>query len=125
MDFKTVRSLAVTAVCSLLAMTSCSTVKVCQSPPKKVGHGPPAHAPAHGYRRKQVHGVEIVFDSKRGVYVVVGLPGHYYHEGHFYRLRETTWEVSLRPNDGWASISEESLPPGLRGKGKGGQKKAS
>jgi hypothetical protein len=78
------------------------------------GNGPPAHAPAHGYRNKQVCGVEIVFDSGRGVYIVVGMPDHYYHDGYFYRLRAGAWEMSLKPDTGWASVSMGSLPSGLQ-----------
>ena len=51
------------------------------------GHGPPPHAPAHGYRHKaQRHGAELEFDSGLGVYVVVGVPLHYYLDGLYLRL---------------------------------------
>jgi len=89
------------------------------TPARKIGHGPPAHARAHGYRRKQVAGMELVYDSGLGVYIVVGLPNHYYHDGYFYRLSGTLWEVSLQPSSGWASVSGKSLPPGLQAKAKG------
>jgi len=61
--------------------------------------------------------MELVYDSALGLYIVVGLPNHYYHDGYFYRLRGTLWEVSLKPKVGWAVASDKSLPPGLQGKG--------
>ena len=51
---------------------------------------PPAHAPAHGHRAKHgdhgrvFHsGVEVVFDSERGVHIAVGFPGLFFHEDQF------------------------------------------
>jgi len=84
--------------------------------PGGAGSEPPAHAPAHGYRAKQkqkhVHASEhqIVFDSERGIRVVVGLPGVFYHEGHFYRHADGGWQVSLRADTGWGSIAVANVP---------------
>jgi len=94
MRFKTITSFAVISICALLMTTSCSRYGIYHRPTVSKGKGPPAHAPAHGYRRKQVAGMELVFDSGRGVYLVVGLTDHYYHEGYFYRLRGGLWEMS-------------------------------
>jgi hypothetical protein len=63
--------------------------------------------------------VELVFDTGLGVYVVVGHPDHYYHEGYFYRLTGGVWEMSLKNDGGWAFASGKPLPPGLRAKGNG------
>jgi len=114
MRFKTVTSFAVISICALLMPTSCSRYGIYHKPTVSKGKGPPAHAPAHGYRRKQVAGMELVFDSGRGVYVVVGLPDHYYHEGYFYRLRGGLWEMSLKPDGDWKAAPEKSLPMGLQ-----------
>ena len=119
MTFKNIVTFVVTSVCALLVATSCSSTDVYHSPGRRVGHRPPAHAPAHGNRRKQVAGVELVFDTGLGVYVVVGHPDHYYHEGHFYRLSGGVWEMSLKIDGGWAFASGKPLPPGLRAKGNG------
>jgi hypothetical protein len=118
MALRTMFLLTVAAVLALLLLTSCSTSAVYRAPGKRIGHGPPAHAQAHGYHRKHVAGVELVYDSGRGLYVVAGFPNHYYHDGYFYRLHGTVWEVSLRCDGGWASVSQKSLPPGLQAKGK-------
>jgi hypothetical protein len=81
---------------------------------------PPAHAPAHGYRAKQKAsepaprkgGVEVVFDSERGIQVAVGLPDVFFHAGHYYRERDGRWEVSLSGDSGWR-ISVASEIPGV------------
>ena len=117
------RSLLLTMTCglALVVLASCDSVSVHRIPaPGRgpgIGHGPPAHAKAHGYRRKQVHGYEMLYDSSRGLYVVVGLSDCYYHNGHFYRLHGDVWEISLRA-DNWGPVGARSLPPGLRAKAK-------
>ena len=81
------------------------------------GHGPPPHAPAHGYRWKQKHAyhhqeaeVELVFDSGLGVYVVLGLPAHYYWEGTYLRVDGGHWCASHHLDVGWHLYAEDSLP---------------
>lgn len=118
MRFKTIIPFVVTSALILLMTASCSRYGVCHKPTVSKGKGPPAHAPAHGYRRKHVAGVELVFDSGRGVYVVVGLSDHYYHDGYFYRLHGGIWEMSLKPDSNWKVVSEKSLPLGLQVKAK-------
>jgi hypothetical protein len=114
MSFKTITSFVVTCACIFLMTASCSRYGVYHKPTVSKGKGPPAHAPAHGYRRKYVAGMELVYDSGRGVYVVVGLSDHYYHDGYFYRLRGNLWEMSLKPDADWMAASEKSLPMGLQ-----------
>lgn len=104
------------------AGSGCTQVIVQEPAPQKVsrGHGPPPHAPAHGYRAKTRQGVELVFDSGLGVYVVVDLPGAYFW-GDFYYRQESgrRWERCDRLDGAWVGIVETSLPPGLRGKKSG------
>ena len=102
-------------ICALLSLASCDSAIIGSARGPKIGQGPPPHAPAHGYRRKH-QGVELVYDSGPGVYVVVGFPGHYYLGGRYYRLRATQWEMSVNIGGRWKAVSVESLPPGLRGK---------
>jgi hypothetical protein len=81
---------------------------------------PPAHAPAHGYRAKgkgKAHvpvresaGVEVVFDSERGIHVAVGLPGVFFRDGHYYREHEGRWQVSLSGSGGWSVAASGSIP---------------
>jgi hypothetical protein len=130
MKSKTVFLCAVVLACAALMLTSCSRVSVRGTSRGRIGrgNGPPPHAPAHGYRHKhKVEGVDLVYDSGRRVYVVVGLPDHYYYDGHFFRIRGAQWEMSLNTTYGWKPVYENSIPPGLRkkGKAKGKLKKAS
>jgi len=115
---------AVVLACAMLMLASCSSVGVYASSDSiATEKGPPAHAPAHGYRRKhQTMDVQLVYDSGRDVYVVVGLPGHYYYDGHFFRIRGAQWEMSLNTADGWQPADENSIPPGLRTKSNGNGK---
>lgn len=78
------------------------------------GHGPPTHAPAHGYRRHH-QDAELAFDSKLGVYAVVGYPDHFYTDGRFLRFRADSWEVSASLSGPWTAYPSTSVPPGLRG----------
>ena len=98
--------------CALLVVTSCGSRHVHHH--RHIGHGPPAHARAHGYHRKHVHGYELVYNASYGVYVVVGVADCYYHEGHFYRLRGDVWQISLRADSGWKPVGRPLLPSGLR-----------
>ena len=78
-------------------------------------HGPPPHAPAHGYRHKHAaHGVELVFDTKIGVYTVSGRRDHYFLDDHYYRLHDGAWSVSVELGSGWTHIADHKLPKGLR-----------
>lgn len=139
MSFKTTTLFVVTCVCIILMTVSCSRYAVHHTPSVSTRSGPPAHAPAHGYRRNHINDVELAFDSSIGVYIVVGHPDCYYHDGYYYRLRNGLWETSLKFDGNWKHASVNSLPSGLkvkvkangngngnnknRGKGKGKHKK--
>jgi hypothetical protein len=118
MRFKSIFVWTVVSACAAVVLTACSTTVIRRSPGKKIGHGPPPHAPAHGCRRKMPAGVEVVYDSGCGVYVVVGWEDHYYLEGNYFRFRDGRWEVSVGIESGWKAVGYESVPPGLRGKHK-------
>jgi hypothetical protein len=81
------------------------------------GHGPPPWAPAHGYRHKHHQdGVQLVFDSGLGVYVVVGQPYHWFHHDHYYWLRDGEWHRSQHIGGPWVVTAVDAVPPGLRRK---------
>ena len=82
--------------------------------------GPPPHAPAHGYRhRHRNSGVDLVFDTGLGIYVVAGL-GHYFHGGKFYRWHNDIWQVSTHAHGGWHRVDDYAVPRRLfKSKGKG------
>jgi len=98
-----------------LACTSTPTVRYAESgPAKSQGHGPPPHAPAHGYRAKTHDGVELVFRSDLGVYIVVGASGYYFHDGAFYHQDNSGWVVGKHMDGPWKIISKSQVPAGLR-----------
>ena len=116
MSFKKITLFFIVTFAFIVLMTaSCSTHSV-YSKPTVTKSGPPAHAPAYGYHRKHVAGMELVYDSSLGLYVVVGMTDHYYHDGYFFRIHGGLWEMSKKPDIGWKVVSESSLPQGLRGK---------
>lgn len=84
------------------------------APVQPLDPGPPAHAPAHGYRRRHPSGVDLVYDRSLGVYVVLGYSQTYFSD-RFYRLRGSTWQASQGPGGPWQTVSPRSIPPGLRG----------
>lgn len=92
----------------------CAGTGILESRPG-VGHGPPPHAPAHGYRHKhQQHGVEMVFNTGMGVYIVVGYPKHYFYSNSYYRYHDGIWKMSVHIKGPWVIITESDLPLGLR-----------
>jgi hypothetical protein len=97
----------------------CTTVRTAPPVGTSHRHGPPPHAPAHGYRHKTDQGVDIVFDSSLGLYIVAGARDHYYYDGSYYRRAGDRWEVSLRFDGAWKAISVAALPTGLRAESKG------
>lgn len=81
--------------------------------------GPPPHAPAHGHRRKHARGhreAELRFDSGLGVYVVIGHPGIYVHDGWYVRFDSGSWLVSASLEGPWKPRRSSWVPPGLREK---------
>ena len=109
--------LSLLMACAVPLFTSCgdrhTTVAVRTGPNHR--HGPPPHAPAHGYRHKH-SGSEIIYDSAWGVYAVVDLAGHYYYNDHYYRYHQSRWHVGVHIDGPWKTVSHEALPAGIRGK---------
>jgi hypothetical protein len=77
--------------------------------------GPPAHAPANGYRRHHPgDGVVLVYDADLQVYVVDNHPGCYYTAGQYFRWK-SAWQWSVDIGGPWKAVAMESdLPHGLR-----------
>jgi len=87
------------------------------------GHGPPAHAPAHGFRRNfQRDGVRLQFDDGLGVYVVIDLRDVFFENDRYFRWSAGSWFVSVRPDAGWAAIGADAVPRGLHGYGEDASK---
>lgn len=87
------------------------------------GHGPPPHAPAHGYRHKyEKDDVVLVYDSHLNVYVVSGYRDCYYTAGQYFRFVGGRWEWSVSISNGWQVVADyHEVPSTLcakHGKGK-------
>lgn len=87
---------------------------------KHKGHGPPPHVPAHGYRHKHQHGVELEYDSGLGLYIVVEMRGVYFHNGLYIRLSDGHWTVAAHFNGPWRAAAKGEVPSKLeKAKGRG------
>lgn len=88
-------------------------------------HGPPPHAPAHGYRHKHQEGYELVYDRAVACYTVVGHRDYYFNDGFFFRFSGDGWQVSAHLGGDqvrWERAEETRIPVGVRTKYKGKDK---
>lgn len=84
---------------------------------KPYKHGPPPHAPAHGYRHRHQHGVEMVFDTAVGAYIVVGHPGIYFFNGiYFHKDTKGFWKSAKHFKGPWHMKDVRKLPMKLKNK---------
>ena len=100
--------------CVALILPGCSTKGVMTDQPEQ--KGPPPHAPAHGYRRKNRDELTITYDSNVGVYFLLNYPMHYYWDGKYYRKNKNKWESTKDINKKWKKIKKQKLPKGLKSK---------
>ncbi|MDA1309664.1 MAG: hypothetical protein O2985_08665 [Proteobacteria bacterium] len=91
-----------------------ATVAACVYDPNLDNGGPPPHAPAHGYRYRHRDGVDMSYDQRLGVYVVVGRPNYYYWDRQYFRYYGDHWQRSERIDSRWIDGDTRSLPPGLQ-----------
>ena len=116
-----VQKLLISGLCltATVLLASCDTVEIyhVHKHGPGIGHGPPAHAKAYGYR-KQACGYDLVYDASCGMYVVIGISDCYYHDGYFYRLYDDGWQISVSADNDWHAVDYRTLPPGLRNKTK-------
>ncbi len=94
-------------------LSGCSAVKVHEHG-YELG-GPPPHAPAHGYRHKH-HSHDLEYDSDLGIYVVIGLPDHYFIDGVYYKRTKHGWYSSHDVDKGWKEYKKDNLPGKLNKK---------
>ncbi|MCI0651221.1 MAG: hypothetical protein L0Z55_05000 [Planctomycetes bacterium] len=99
-------------VCVSVAISAAGCVGVLSA--RHPSHGPPPHAPAHGYRHHHPDNVELRFDVETEVYVVVEQPGCYFHDGSFYRAHGGGWEMSISIEGPWSVAVVDKVPHGLR-----------
>ena len=123
------------AVAAILIFTGCQSgggvhVSAGTTPPPpprqvvvvKEKHGPPPHAPAHGYRHKHADGYDLRYDRTVGCYAVVGYSDHYYNDGFFFRYSADNWQISAHiggAQASWSVVEEVRVPQTLVVKYKG------
>jgi len=114
------------AVAAILLFTGCQSdggfhVSAGTTPPppphhehahKQHKHGPPPHAPAHGYRAKH-QGCDLRYDRTVGCYAVVGYNDYYYNDGVFFRFGSDGWQMSAQVGNGWSSVEAVRVPQPL------------
>lgn len=90
---------------------------------------PPPHAPAHGWRNKQLKKhhhftsgrkhyaqgpdgarVEFVWDDDNGVYVAVTLAKTFYSDGKYFRVRSGHWQTAPDLAGSWDGCSKAQVP---------------
>jgi len=98
--------------CIVLLLSGCSSRAVIVN--QQIPKGPPPHAPAHGYRLKNQHGLEMRYDAHLGVYIILNYLKHYYWDGKYYRKGKNQWESSKDINKKWKGIAKQKLPKGLQ-----------
>ena len=103
-----------------IAVLGCSrTVYYKSAPPRTTDtvqndrHGPPPHAPAHGYRHKHGDGVVLVYDSDLHVYLVSGYKDVYYYKGSYYRWHNGKWQTTRKVNGPWQRSYAKKVPKHL------------
>lgn len=82
---------------------------------RQLRHTPPPHAPAHGYRHHHQHGVDLVFDSGIGAYVVLGFDDLFFLDGFYMRFYDNRWHIADRYDGRWRSADDRHIPRKLRG----------
>lgn len=119
---KQLRALCVVSVLLLLVTGCVATtpgVRIStgsQEVKKNQGHGPPPHAPAHGYRAKH-NGHDMKFDTGLGVYVVVDIPETYFANNLYIRMgSDGRWMVSNELDRGWRTAINHEVPYKLKEK---------
>lgn len=79
-----------------------------------IKHAPPPHAPAHGYRLHHQQGVDLVFDSGIGAYIVLGFDDLFFFDNHYMRFYDGYWYFSDRYDGRWRRAVSEPVPHRLR-----------
>ena len=80
------------------------------------GKGSPAHAPAHGHRKKHKGGTNLVYDSRRGLYLVADVADVYFFDNKYFRYLDERWPVSDVLRDAWALATTTEVPAKLKKK---------
>jgi len=60
--------------------------------------------------------VVLVYDPVLSVYAVSRYPDTYFYDGRYYRVSGNTWYRTTSISGPWATVSYQSIPPGLHNK---------
>ena len=77
-------------------------------------HSPPSHAPAHGHRYRHNHGVDLIFDSGIGAYIVLGFDDLFFFNNNFMRYYDGYWHHADRHDGRWRRAKGGHVPHQLR-----------
>jgi hypothetical protein len=56
---------------------------------------------------------DLRYDNRLGVYVVVGMPDHFYYDDRYYLYRDNRWYSSTNLDGDWRYRSYRNVPRGL------------
>jgi hypothetical protein len=57
--------------------------------------------------------MELIFNTRLGVYVVGGQDDRYFLDGWYYRLAGNGWECAVCLDKNWIAVDYSKVPPGL------------
>jgi hypothetical protein len=77
-------------------------------------NSPPPHAPAHGHRYRHNHGVDLVFDSGIGAYIVLGFDDLFFFNNNYMRFYDGSWHHADRHDGRWLRTKDRHVPQKLR-----------
>ena len=98
---------------SALTITGCAVYPAHQNYAyEQYNYGPPPYASSYSYREKY-HAHNMVYDRHLGVYVLLGLPDHYYYNNVYYRFSKNNWYYRHNDKDKWRKYDKRKLPEGL------------
>ena len=70
-------------------------------------------APAHGSRHPDRGSPDMIYDSRLGLYVVLGYPDHFHDGKRYYRRLDGRWQRSTQLQEGWAEVRLGEVPRAL------------
>ncbi len=77
-------------------------------------YSPPPRAPRHGHRHSHQHGVDLIFDSGIGAYIVLGFDDLFFFDNHYMRFYDGYWHSADRHDGRWLRANDRRVPHKLR-----------
>ena len=74
---------------------------------------PTPSAPAHGHRHTERGSPDMIYDSRLGLYVVLGYPDHFHDGKRYYRRLDGRWQHSAELHQGWSEVRLGEVPQAL------------